>query len=91
MRITQKDLEAVCRLINLETDSPLESYAVNGEGKMKANIGNHHIGYAYGGVCLQRIVSEGGGVSCPLDNCHIPKKELYGKMHAYLAGLEHKA
>lgn len=32
--------------------------------------------------------NEGGGVTAPLSSGHIPKRELWERMHAYRAGLE---
>lgn len=82
-RITIKDLQAVCKRLNRETNSP-DTYMTDG----KINIGHFHISQAYGGYCLQRTMNDGGGVTCPLDHYHGPARELYGKMHAYLAGMD---
>lgn len=82
-RITIKDLRAVCNRINRETGSPTE-YMTDG----KINVGHYHISQAYGGYCLHRTTNEGGGVTCPLDSYHGPARELYGKMHAFLSGLD---
>jgi hypothetical protein len=81
-RITDKDLAAVCARINAATGSPATPYA---DGK--AQIGNFHISFAYGGVCLHRMCNVSGGVSTPLMGGHVPKRELFNAMHAYLAGL----
>ena len=92
-RITQKDLEYLVKRINEVTDSPLSSYTRNGKkGKREvgftANIGNYHLDYAYGGVKLGRMVSEGGGVTNISDMGFGTKRELYNWMRAFLAGLE---
>lgn len=81
-RITDKDLAAVCARINAATGSPAAPW-VDG----KAQIGNFHISHAYGGVCLHRMYNAGGGVSTPLMGGHVPKRELFNAMHAYLSGL----
>lgn len=81
-RITEKDLEALCARINAATGSPTTPWA---DGK--AQIGNFHISHAYGGVCLHRMHNAGGTVSAPLISGHVPKRELFNAMHAYLAGL----
>ena len=81
-RITQRDLEGLADTLNKVTDSPIAPYS-NG----KANVGNYHISYAYGGACLHRMANEHGGVTCPIQNHHSPKRELYNAMHAYLSGL----
>lgn len=87
-RITDKDLQAVVNRINRTTNSPSESYTKDEVGKYNACIGNYHISYAYGGVSLHRMMSEGGGVNDVFNSGHIPKRELYERMQAYLRGIE---
>ena len=41
----------------------------------------------YGGVCLRRMHTDGGGVSSPLSIGHVLKRELYHAMFAFIAGL----
>jgi hypothetical protein len=88
-RITEKQLQAIVDRINTVTGSPMTSYTRNGD-KFTANIGNYHLSFAYGGVELDRMVSVGGGVTCPLGSGHVPKRELAEKLWAFLAGLEAK-
>lgn len=88
MRITEKHLEAVVARINAATNSPALPWSPRDGGGMRANVGNHHLDYAYGGVALHRMESEGGGVSTPIGGCYCTKRELYERMHAYLAGLQ---
>ncbi len=83
-RITEKDLAAVCARLNRITNSP-ETYM---GADRKCNIGHYHISYAYGGACLHRICSTGGGVTTPLMGGHVPKRELWERMHAYIQGIE---
>lgn len=82
-RITDKYLDAIVDRLNRITGSPAAPY-IDG----KAQVGNYHISHAYGGVCLHRMHNEGGGVSSPLSTGHIPKRELAGLMHAFIAGME---
>ena len=82
-RITDKYLDAIVDRLNRITGSPAAPY-IDG----KAQIGNYHISHAYGGVCLHRMHNEVGGVSSPLSTGHIPKRELAGLMHAFIAGME---
>ena len=89
-RITEKMLGQLAGRINTATGSPATSYTRNAVGGMWANIGNYHISYAYGGACLHRMSSTGGGVCTPLGAGHVTKRELWEQMHAYLAGLEAK-
>jgi hypothetical protein len=87
-RITEKNLKALAARINEVTGSPMQTWSRKEDGGMVANVGNYHISFAYGGVNLERITNQGGGVSCPLGMGHGPKRALWDKMHAFLAGLE---
>ena len=87
-RITDRHLQAVCDRINRMTKSPMEPWALDpAKGKHVAQIGNYHISHAYGGVSLHRMVNDSGGVSSPLGYGHIPKRELYERMRAFIAGI----
>jgi len=88
-RITIKQLESIVEGINRATNSPLEPYTRDENGKWRANIGNFHLSQAYGGVELQRMVTEGGGVSCPAWNGHIPKREAAERLWTFRNGLEY--
>lgn len=89
-RITDKHLQALCDRINKLTGSPEKPYARDeSTGRTRAQVGNFHISFAYGGVSLHRMSNESGGVSCPLGYGHGTKRELYEKMQAYIAGLEY--
>ena len=87
-RITKKDLEYLVDRLNDVTGSPPEPHARNDAGQLVANIGNYHLSYAYGGASLHRTVNEGGGVSDVLSYGHVPKRDLYDRLHAYLRGYE---
>ena len=94
-RITKENLEALVGRINKITNSPMTSYTRNGvEGNRKpgftANIGNYHLSWAYGGVKLERMHNEGGGVECISSGGYGTKRELYNWMQAYLLGLTQK-
>lgn len=91
-RITEKDLQAVCDRINRTLGMPMQAYELQlaeGENPSKyiAQIGCYHLSHAYGGVALHRMYNDDGGVE-DIFGGHIPKRELYGKMHAFLAGLD---
>ena len=86
-RITIKHLETLCDRVNTVTQSPMQAYMKGDDGRYHANIGNYHLSQAYGGVMLVRMATDGGGVSCPLVNGHVPKRVLYGLMQAFLTGL----
>lgn len=91
-RITQKDLEYLVKRINEATDSPIEPYThiegKNGKkGKFAGNIGNYHLDYAYGGVKLVRMCSDGGSISNVSFGGFGTKRELYNWMQAFLEGM----
>jgi len=89
-RITESMLESVVNLINEAANTPKETYTKDESGKYKSNIGNYHLGYAYGGVQLQKIVNNGGGITTPLYTGYTTKRELYTVLNSFLAGLESK-
>ena len=91
IRITDTDLRILCDRLNKLTGSPMEPYAPWIEGqpnKCRAQVGNFHISHATVGVCLHRMSNTSGGVSCPLNAGHGPKRELYEQMRAMIAGIE---
>ena len=53
-----------------------------------SNVGNFHIDQAYGGYMLARVCNTSGGISRPLSHGHIPARDLYERIHAYLRGLD---
>lgn len=87
-RITIKHLRALADRLNKLTGSPETYIGADAEGKLIANVGHYHISGAYGGWCLHRTMNEGGGVTCPIAQGHIPARELYEQMHAYIRGIE---
>ncbi len=90
-RITIKDLKAACDRLNRLTGSPMEYAQPYVKGvPFCSNIGNYHIGQAYGGYSLERVVTTGGGVNCPLGGGHMPARELFHRIHAYISGIESK-
>ena len=86
-RITERDLQATVARINHITNSPTEPYTRDEDGQFKANIGNYHLSHAYGGVCLHRMVSDGGGIQTPIIGGHTTKRELFNLMQAYISGI----
>ena len=86
-RTTQASLEATAARINRTVGAPLEPYSKGEDGKLHANVGNYHLSYAYGGAALHRMANAAGGVDDVFGG-HMPKRELYEKMHAFLRGLE---
>lgn len=86
MRITEKGLQATCDRINRIMDKPRDPYART-EGNLVANIGCYHLDHAYGRVALYQMASEGGGVR-DIFGGHMPKRDLYERMQAFIKGIE---
>lgn len=91
-RITDKQLDSLCDYLNELTGSP-KTYGdrvaqPDGSTRFTANVGHYHISHAYGGVCLHRVVNEGGGVNTPVVHGHVPKRELFNLIHAFIKGLD---
>jgi len=85
-RITKKDLEYLVKRINEVKGAPVEEYTKDPEtGRYTSNPGNYHLDWAYGGVCLEQTVTGGGGTKSIIPG-YGTKRELYGKMQAFLIG-----
>jgi len=87
-RITQKDLERIVLRINRALNRPETPYGKDENGKFKANLGNFHISGAYGGVALEEIQTDGGGVRRVSVGGYESKRALYTWMTAFLSGIE---
>ena len=86
-RITDKHLEGMIARLNRLTNSPTKPYE-RIDGRCVAQIGCYHLSHAYGGVALHRMYNEGGGVTTPLGGGHVPKRELYERIYAFIMGIE---
>ena len=87
-RITNNMLQARIDYLNKITNSPDKPWTRDENGRNKANIGNYHLSGAYGGVCVHRMVTDGGGVDTPICYGHVPKRELYEKLCSFISGYE---
>ena len=87
-RITNGHLEHLVERLNKLTGQATEPWTKQKDGSYKANVGNYHLSGAYGGVCLHQMVNEGGGVTTPLTYGHVPKRELYNALRAFVSGVE---
>ena len=88
-KITANELKAIVDRLNTLTGSPAYPYTDDPTtGKLTANIGNYRLSFAYGGVALYRMVNEGGGVTEPLYTGHVSKRELAGRLYAYIYGIQ---
>jgi len=83
-RITEKMLQRKVDLLNEMTGNPAGSWEKAG----KANIGNYHLSFAYGGVALNQMTNTGGGVTDIFSVGHMPKRELFYRICAYCDGIE---
>ncbi len=86
-RITDSMLEARVRRLNELTGSPMSPYSTI-DGRSVANIGNFHLSYAYGGVCLHRMANEDGGVRTPIISYHTTKRDLFDLINAFMDGIQ---
>lgn len=102
-RITQRDLEAVCARINrtvngngpasIDEDGAYAVWRQSRAGRGLEQIPNiYSISYAYGGAALHRncdldASGESHGISDVFGH-HMPKRELYERMQAFLRGVE---
>lgn len=86
-RITTAQLETLIARLNRITNSP-ETPWTRVDGRHVANIGNYHLSGAYGGVCVHRMANTSGGVSSPIVGHHVPKRELFELLYAYIRGIE---
>ena len=89
-RISIKDLERRVSYLNTLTGNPQKPWIRNDDGKLVAQIGNYHLSQAYGGVCIHQMLSSGGGVTTPIFGGHVPKREAYQQLNAYIAGIENQ-
>lgn len=89
MRITNKMLELKVEYLNEITGNPKAPYSKGKDGKHRANIGNYHLSFAYGGVCVHKMHNEGGGVTTPIVRYHVKKRELYEKLCSYIDGINY--
>lgn len=87
-RVTIAELQSIIDRINRVTGSPMLPYSMGDDGHHRANPGNYHLSRAYGGFCLHRMSTTGGGVRTPLMSYHVPARELRDQMLAYVYSLE---
>ncbi len=88
MRITIKDLRAAIHRLNHLTNQPLESWSRDSKGISEANIGNYHLSQAYGGYQVLQHVNSGGDCQTPITSAHVPCRECYETLHAFIRGYE---
>lgn len=89
-RITRGMIQRQLDYLNSITNSPATPYGKDKDGRLIAHVGNFHLSRAYGGCCIHRMHNEGGGVSTPIPGVggHIPMRECYDKLRAFIAGID---
>jgi hypothetical protein len=87
-RITKNMLDMRVEYLNKITNSPAKPYQRDARGKLVANPGNFHLDGAYGGYSLCRMSTTGGGCSDVFSTGHMPKRELFEKLCAFIQGIE---
>ena len=85
-RVTNEHLRARVDIINSILGKNKVPYEENPDGVWIANIGTYCLDYAYGGVALDRICTDGGGVDNILDRG--TKRDLLDRMYAFSKGLQ---
>ncbi len=89
MGVTLRDLEYLVDEINRVTGSPMTAYTRSAiDGRLRSNIGNYYLDAAYGGYTLYRVDNAAGSVTTPLGIGHLPKREIYNLLVAFLAGIK---
>ncbi len=87
MRITDKQLQVMIDRLNRITNNPSEPWTLDKDGRSRANIGNYHLSFAYGGVDAHRMTNTGGGCES-LTGGHGTRRELEGYLRGMMRGIE---
>lgn len=77
MRITEKILESRVAYLN-----KLAGF----ENAKYSTVGAYVVSYAYGGVSLHEYCNKHGGIHDVFNCGHIPKRELYDRINAFMSG-----
>lgn len=89
-RITQKDLEGLCDVINDALGNERKPYGEPTAKGCNPNPNVYHLDYAYGGVKLVKMMDKGTGVR-DIFSGYVTKKELYDEMRAYIEGIRQRS
>jgi hypothetical protein len=85
-RITKKILQSRIETINSILGLPSTPYTLNEDGTRSVNEGVFILTQAYGGYGVGKMSEEGGTWSV-IWNGHIPAREAYERICAFIAGL----
>lgn len=86
MRTTIKNLQNVVDRINRDLGTPDTPYRQIDENHFEANVGNYHLSQAYGGVALHKMANTSGAAEDVFRSGHVSNANLYGLLHAFIAG-----
>jgi len=88
MRVTKKALKSLLKQINEATNSPLQTYKEDKNGKLVGQIGNYYLHSAYNKYMLVRVIDEHSGVATPAGEYFFTQNEMFYILKAYLAGIQ---
>ena len=89
MRITRKFLEAKVAYLNQYLGQSTEAWTKQADGRYRANVGTYVLDHnsIYGGYCLNRICTEGGGQSHAISSKRVPASQMADLISAFLEGM----
>jgi hypothetical protein len=89
MRITRKFLEAKVAYLNQYLGQSTEAWTKQADGRYRANVGTYVLNHnsIYGGYCLNRICTEGGGQSPAIGSKRVPASQMADLISAFLEGM----
>jgi len=85
-RVTKEMLEDLTERINIAAGESPQAWTQQEDGRYRAIVGTYVLDYAYGGVALARMTSEGGGEINIIGRG--TKRETYRALQGFLSGLE---
>ena len=74
--------------LNEITGNPMASYLRYKDDTYVAQVGNYHLSHAYGGVTLNQMSNIHGGIHETFSCGHVPKRDLFNRLCAYIDGIE---
>lgn len=86
MRVTNSHIEHALAVLNRKLGNELTPYSKDENGRLTANIGNMHMGSAYGGYRLERMAGEAGGIQTY--GGYGTKRELLDRINAMIDAID---
>lgn len=87
-RITKQMLKSRVDALNHLLERPATPYTKT-EAGISANVGNFHLSQAYGGYCVHEMHNHSGGVTAPIWQGHIPARDAFDRLCAFIAGIQY--